>query len=545
MKTEPKNESPAPKKTGRKRKPAAEASTTAAEIRGKMAVIAGGLGLDVPDEAGERPTIDLAAPVEVLGRELGRLSHRTTLFLRGGEFVTVDAATGETRGMDPARFCGFAESVAWPFRVRGDEMIFSRVPVELARVILAADAFRNEVRPLRGVSTVRLPVWRGGIEENGVDLLPAGYDPASQFFTVDGVPFDAAADVHEARKWWLDLFGGFPFADERSRAAFAVLMLQSFARLLLARNQKLFHGVFLANQAGSGKTLLAAAALAPVYGLAAAQGVDRNMEELRNILDTAALEGAPYLFLDDMGSLRSRPLNSFMTSPKHKPRIKGKSESREVDLDCVVFVTGNGIDIGPEIARRSLLVDLFLREEAAARRFPSVLTPASMASRETRAGLLAFLFAVLRHWCEQGRPVDKEATRGGFESVARLCGSVIRCAVLGNPFAPRGLALGGDEEGAAIKSLLQAAAQKVHPGGEYRPGELVELAEAVGLLDAIAGWAKSPAQALGQRLKLWRGRRLEDEQGRVFQFGNEPRYGRKRDRGGSVYEIRYLDKPGG
>jgi len=552
--TEP-NKSPAPKGGNRPRKGAAAntpadpaapcAQSTPNAIRGKLAILAAGAGVEVPAEAGTRPAVDMGQPLASLARELGMLASRQPLFLRNGEtLVTVCEITGDTRPMDPPRFCSYVETLCWPYRVgRGDSLGYSRVAADLARVILSADEFRRHVRPLRGVTTVRLPIWRDGTPESGLILMPPGYHAATQMFCVDAVPYDAEADADRARGWFLETIKGFPFDGDRSRAAFVCLMLQPFARLLIPHGEKPLHGIFISNQARSGKSRLAAAVLAPCYGLAASQSLDRNPDELRAVLDAVALENAPYLWLDDMGDLRSRPLNQFMTAARHKARVKGHTRTEEADLQTMVLITGNGLDVGMEIAERSLLVDLWLAEDAAGRRFDLEITDAWLARPDTRARFLAFLFAILRHWCDAGRPIDRDARRAGFEATSRLCGSVVRSAAIGNAFARRESTMGGDSEGEALRALLRAAAERCHPeGGEYRPADLVTLADDLALTDEICPFAKQPAKSLGHKLKLWRGRQLKDSHGRLFQFGDDPRKGRERDRAGSVYRVRYLDK---
>jgi hypothetical protein len=69
---------------------------------------------------------------------------------------------------------------------------------------------------------------------------------------------------------------------------------------------------------------------------------------------------------------------------------------------------------------------------------------------------------------------------------------------------------------------------------EYRPRELADKADALGLLDAIIPYAKDQSKALGQRLKLQRGRHYRDTEGRLFEFG------KREVSAGAVYPIRFL-----
>ena len=519
--------------------PPASASGTAEEVKRNLVILATGVGLEPPPEAGTKPPLDVSMPLEPLARELGMLSRGSLLFRRADSesYVTVDPATGKARPMDGLRFCSWVEAVAWPYRPGKSGPGFSRMPRETANLVMAADPFREHVRQLRGINQVRLPAWRGPREAPTIELLPAGWDETSGVFTLDHVQYDHDEEPMKARTWFLDTFGAFPFDDEQSRASFVLLMLTPYIRGLLPAGEKVLHGIYIANQPRSGKSLLAHATLAPVHGEAAAQSVDGNPEELRATLDAVALEGAAYLLLDDMGSLKNRTLNAFMTAPRYKARVKGFSRTEEVRLDTMVLITGNALEVGPEIAARCLFVDLWVTGEAGERTFAHTMTPPWLALPETRAKSLAFLWACVRNWRDHGMPRAQDATRPGFEAHANLAGSIVRAMLLGNAFEPRRQKLGGDGESAAIKALLMAAAERSWPNGEeWRPAGLVDLAEEHGLLDTICPWAKNPRQNLGHKIKLWRGRQLRDSKGRLFEFGH--RYGH----GGAIYPIVWIEE---
>ena len=110
---------------------------------------------------------------------------------------------------------------------------------------------------------------------------------------------------------------------------------------------------------------------------------------------------------------------------------------------------------------------------------------------------------------------------------------------LANPFAPRAQDMGGDEEGESLVELAKLSAAPIADKGarDWKPGELVELAEEHGLLDLIVPYAKQQGKALGQRLRTIRGREYQDHKGRWFQFGDKHR---TRDGHGAFYRVRIL-----
>ena len=534
-------------KSGRSKgaKKKATPRTRSESIKAALPALAAGAGVEIPgDGASLLPELDVTQPVRVLARELGMLSRGTNLFARADGFVTVDEATGETRPMTAERMCSWVERVAWTYKPGREGKTFSRLGVELARLILAADDFRVHVRELRAVQLVRLPVWRGEGEGRTMELLPPGYDEAARIYTVASVPYDEDMDAGEAQAWLLnEVLAGYPWAEAehglakcRSVSAHFAGMLTPFCALLLPDESMRPMLVYLANQKGAGKSTLAKMTFAPVHGIPAATNADANDAELEKIIGTAILEQRPYLFLDDMGNFKSRALNMVLTSPRVAVRVMGKSSMPELPNKMLVAVTGNMVNIGDELARRALIVDLFAVREATERTFEHPITDSWLALPDTRARLLAALWAFVRHWRDSGMPRPSEARRASYEAHASLVGSIVLALNMANPFAKREHGMGGDDEGEALKELLRTIADGI-PDGEsedWTAGQIVEKAESLSLLDAIVPYAKDQKKALGHRLKHWRGRILQDTNGREFEIV------RRKGCKGAIYPFRIL-----
>ena len=518
-------------------------------IRAGIANLATGLEV-VEAEGRQLPQINLDWPFKQLGRELGQLARGTNFFRRGQDFVTVDPRDGELRGMTNERFCSYVEELCWPFKIKGREFApsFTRFPRELAGQILASDDFRAHCRELHTVHEAALPAWRGTGESRTVDLSPTGYDSETKVFSVGSLDYERNLDPGEAQEWLLETCGAFPWAEAvehpkhvlqcRSFAAHVAGMLAPYCSHLLGDHARRPMFGYLANQAGSGKTRLAQMALAPVYGEPCATNADQRPDELEKIISTAALDQRPYLFLDDCGNFKSRALNMLLTSGRISTRIMGQSKMPDVPNRMQLFLTGNAVEIGHELLRRSLLVDLFWPGDVLQRTFPKTITEEWLYSRETRSRFLAVLWAFVRHWRDHHNMKRfDEAKRPSFESFAEIVGSIVLGSDFGNPFGHREALLGGDEEGEALKGLLATIAGEVadpESSPEYRPKDIAEKAEALGLLDMIVPYAKDQHKALGHRLKLLRGRQIRDTQGRLFEFGR--RAGNK----GAIYPLVFL-----
>lgn len=544
-----KSEAVKPAKNG-KAKPV-PVSTRSEAIKRALPALAAGAGLDVPATAETRlPPLDVGLSVRALGRELGMLSRTTALFARGGVFVTVDAATGDTKLMTAERFCSWIETLVWPCKDGRNGPEKTRLGVDLARLILASDDFAAHVRVVREVRLVRLPVFRVDGDKHTPELLPPGYDEATGVFTVDGVPYDVNMDAGEAQTWLLEsVLPGYPWADAndganmaRSRcvAAHFAGMLTPYCSLMLPEeaNRPMF--VYLANQKGAGKSALAKMMLAPVYGFPAATNADTQEQELEKQISAALVASKPYLFLDNMKNFRSGTLAMVLTSPRVALRIMGKPDMPELVNNTLFVLTGITVNIGDELERRSVIVDLFSARDATQRRFEGrEITDAWFSDKGNRARMLSALWAFVKHWRDNGMKRYPEAWRATFEACASLVGSIVMSLGMANPFAKREQGMGGDEEGEALQDLIRFAADDVDDGDSeaWTPARLVTLAEDHGLLDMIVPFAKDQKKALGHRFKQWRGRILTDHNGREFQFGEKHR---TRGSKGGLYNVRIL-----
>jgi hypothetical protein len=501
----------------------------AAEITAALAPVATVAGLP-PGDSRTAPQVVLGGIISAMARDLGMHLSSADIFLQGGAIVTVNGGTGAVRTMESIRFCSWVEKFVSFVQAGKDGMRPVSISAELSAKILASDEFRDALRPLRAVVLVRLPVWQDD-KQNAVRLLPAGYDPVTETFTVDALAYPDDMDVNEAWDWLLAVYGGFPFAETgelSTRRSMAVQIAAHFA--VFCRNM-LSQGArpmccWLGNQPGLGKSLLSRMAIAPVFGTVAIQAFPAKEEELGKLLTASASEGVPYLYFDNVrGRLSSSELESFITSPIRTGRELGTSGTITAVNQASVFVTGNGLSLSPDLARRSCVVDLFLSGEAAERKFPEPITESWLVKPETRQKFLACLWAGLRFWQEQK---GCERTEGlvlhGFEEFSQIIGGVVMAMGFGDPMARPEVSL--DETGDAWKRLLAALAETVPDGGSLRftPTDCLDKAEE---LDA--------KKAFGQRIKKYRGRELVDGRGRRFEFGQ-----RQRSSASSGYPITIL-----
>lgn len=171
--------------------------------------------------------------------------------------------------------------------------------------------------------------------------------------------------------------------------------------------------------AGSGKGLLVRAINQIAYGCppsAFTAGHDR--QELDKRLVSVLIEAAPAVFLDNLNStaLRSDTLASVLTERPARVRIMGRSAMAALNCAAFIAVTGNGLSVSEDLARRFLEVPLDPQcEDPEARPFaPGFLDDILM----RRSELLAAALTILRWGRQNTASLTRGLSVGSFETWA-------------------------------------------------------------------------------------------------------------------------------
>jgi hypothetical protein len=108
---------------------------------------------------------------------------------------------------------------------------------------------------------------------------------------------------------------------------------------------------------------LAKLAIIPRLGNAPTGCDPEDEKELQKRIFSAALAASPVLFLDNVKKhMSSGSLESCMTATTISGRVLGQSREVKVDHQMIVMMTGNGCTISPDMRRRSLIIELFLKQ---------------------------------------------------------------------------------------------------------------------------------------------------------------------------------------
>jgi hypothetical protein len=151
----------------------------------------------------------------------------------------------------------------------------------------------------------------------------------------------------------------FDFVNEGGSSVWLAGLLSVVARHTFAGPAPMF--IIDASKRGSGKTTLAD--LAAIIGIgvkACRMFYTPDDVEMDKRITALALAGEQFALIDNIvGKLASPPLDAALTSESYRGRVLGKSEmTAAMPMKIVWFATGNGLIIGADLARRSLLARL-------------------------------------------------------------------------------------------------------------------------------------------------------------------------------------------
>ena len=248
------------------------------------------------------------------------------------------------------------------------------LPDRVARLYLAMEG-EWKLQPLAGITSAPI------LTPDGAVRIDEGYDPASCLWceTVPSLQFSERPSRVDAEAALLELrhaFRTFPFADAAKRqdtllnretvnidltpgqdeSSFLIGLLTAICRPSLWLAPGFLVRAPEISGAGTGKGLLVRALCAIAFGVkpeAFTAGGDR--QELDKRLAAELVEAAPILFLDNMNGsfLRSNLMAQILTERPVRVRLLGLTYMAQLNSTAFIAVTGNGLTISEDLARRS------------------------------------------------------------------------------------------------------------------------------------------------------------------------------------------------
>ena len=356
------------------------------------------------------------------------------------------------------------------------------------------------LRPLAGITTA--PV----LSADGAVRSTEGYDPESQLWCAKvpkwQIPERPSREQAEAAFRVLrETFRTFPFADaprihDQSLGAevvdldqppfldestFLVGLVTAICRPELWLAPGFLVRAPEISGAGSGKGLLMRSVCAIAFGIqprAFTKGGDR--QELDKRLASDLIEAAPMLFLDNVNGsiLRSDILASVLTERPARVRPLGRTGMVALNSTAFIAVTGNGLSVSEDLARRFMVCELDARCEDPEQR---PFTDGFLAGIELRRGELLSAALTVWRWGRQnsgelqpGRPL------GSFEQWAMWCRDPLRALGCRDPVDRIDLIKADDPQRREIVELFETW----HAHHRDRPVKAKVIAEPVrALLD--------------------------------------------------------------
>jgi hypothetical protein len=318
------------------------------------------------------------------------------------------------------------------------EEVNTRLPRSLAVMYLD---WRGEwrLRPLNGIASAPL------LQDDGTINSTQGYDATTGMWCEnvpnlnEVVPEQPTRDqAVAALRLIRESFKTFCFADAetteptatgvatvdtskapgRDESSFMAALLTAVCRPSL----HLAPGVLLRaapmSGAGSGKGLLARCICIIAFGREPhAVTAGATAEELEKRVAAELIEGSPALFLDNLNNtaFKSNLLASAITERPARVRLLGRSQMVPLNASAFVILTGNGLTVSEDLARRFVAVDFDARtEDPEARPFA---TDIRIEVTQRRTELLAALLTIWR-W---GRIATDIKTGIALGSFAQWC----------------------------------------------------------------------------------------------------------------------------
>jgi hypothetical protein len=501
---------------------------TLEEVEAQVQELAG----SVPDEdasefqvvqgngsAGPKP--ELLVPSDgrldsVFAAELSTILKRHNFFNKDGECHFIDEKTGQIKPVTFTEFVTLIERYCTPIVRKVVERPDGRrttitveksISFKVAHTVLVSLDLVQGLRTLRSFNSLRMP----SLDPNGnIVLSKIGYDENTQVYTVNSGPeIDDNVTLEDSVKFLRNLLAEFCFLDddrERSISVSIAQMLSLFCIDILPRFTLRPGFIFNANDSGSGKTLLAKLGIITRLGYAPVGTPPPDEKEMKKLIATSAYESAEVLFLDNIKHyLNSPSLEALLTSSVYSDRILSKTKGFTKENRITVVVTANNCTFSPDLRRRVMVVDLFLKEAKAEERV--IKNPLDDGPILTlRPKILSALWALIKAWRDAGKPAPKQ-THPSFESWSSVICGILEHAGFESPCVPTVLNTAGDKDTSDMEKLVLLLV----PGAGYSFSELVELARSDDLFARIV-----PDEELDVKQKSAFGKLLQRFSGRMF-----------------------------
>jgi len=391
----------------------------------------------------EKPWIQLPGEgrsVSAFAQDLGGQLAPHGLYRWSERVLVEDRAANQSAILDAPRFVTFIEDYVQctkhptPAEGEEDKRVVTSMRLGDAKLVLASDRFVNQLPAIEHVNPIRLPVIASS---SGLRLLPEGVDEKTRILTARrSLPYRLDLPIDNARTVLDGLLAEFPFADAPyAKAVQIAAMLTVYGLDLLSPHCLLPAFAYTANNPGAGKGLLVQLAVLPVFGELPTMPPPSSEADMAKLLLASARNRSRVLLLDNVDQLlQSRALESFITATHYSGRLLGQTQQVTYLKKTAVFITGNQLQMRADLRRRTLVVECFQTEARSEdRAITNPLDETTILGRRT--AILAALYALVRHWNDDGRRAPSRV-QPGLPEWSQVIGGIVEHAGYACPIPP-------------------------------------------------------------------------------------------------------------
>jgi hypothetical protein len=444
--------------------------------------------------------------------------NEPTVFQRAGHLVRLRRTDGEPRiepMIEDVIYGHLLRSADW-VRVSDLGESDATPPKDVSSDMLA---FPDERLPeLEGV--VSTPIF----DADGNLIATPGYHAAARLWFHERADFRLASpvperptesEVFESRQLLVEeLLHDFPFVKHSDVAHAVAAILLPFARRLVSGCSPLH--LLEAPSPGSGKGLLAdVVAMVATGASCKPTTITDNEEETKKEITSILSMAPPVVLLDNVrGGLDSAQLAAAVTADPWMDRpFRENQRMIELPNKATWLVTANNPSLSLEMARRCIRVRIDAKTDRPWERPVTTFKHPKLREwvREHRVRLVHAVLTLIRAWLVAGRPPGTRSL-GSFESWAAVVGGILEVALIPGFLADlEELYESADGESADWRAFCAAWWERFQ-GDQVKPGELLKLAQAKGLLAAVLGdrGERSQATRLGKALQRMRDRQFAE-----------------------------------
>lgn len=346
----------------------------------------------------------------------GRLVHVGVVSgARNGRRKKIGAASERTApDMTPSQLRALAARYCYTYAYNAKMEKISKLPTEaLCKAVLSETEWPG-LPDLVDITTMPF------IREDGTVCQERGYDEETgTWLNVDAgfpeVPADPSPEqIAEAKSLLLGrLLRDFPFVGPADRANYMGLLMTPALKHVAGHVTPF--GVITAAAAGSGKSLLAEIISRTYGGNGDAVTLSRQDEEIRKLITSKLMSDPhPVVTFDNIGKshrVDSPVLAQLMTSPVWSDRVLGGNDVVSRINDKLWLGTGNNVQLGGEMASRSVLVRIDPKMERPDKRDTDKFVLGNLQTWMTvdsnRIQVMHALLVLIRSWAAAGMPQSK------------------------------------------------------------------------------------------------------------------------------------------